>query len=133
MSEPAAFDELVAAARVAKGVLERVHLNQHYSGELTLNICRLDRVLARCEPLSAGALSSGELAERWGVSASTVRGYIEDGKLAAFDVGRGTVKRWRVTAPEALRFVAQRQNRALSMSAAAQVDRNRATRRDRPK
>jgi excisionase family DNA binding protein len=43
-------------------------------------------------------LTVAELAARWKLSRETLRGLIENGHLRAFDVGRGTVHRWRIPA-----------------------------------
>jgi len=96
---------------VAREALEvlRTHLPAQVMPEPAHSIAgRLEAALEAADPLTRLVLTTGDLAEQWQVSAQTVRGWIEDGELAAFNAGRGTVARWRVTVPEALRFARAR-------------------------
>lgn len=72
---------------------------------------RLANAIALAAPLAKRVWTASELADTWKVSVSLVRGWIEDGDLAAFNVGRGSVPHWRITGSEALRFADLRKKR----------------------
>lgn len=107
MSGLAELIGLVDAARSAKNLLERQLTGWPSTGERQQLIVRLDHAIAQAEPLVDAVLTVSQLAAQWNVSTVTVRGYIDDGQLDAFNVGRGTVARWRITVPAVLRFAAR--------------------------
>ena len=72
---------------------------------------RLAAAVALAAPLSKRVWTPRELADAWNVSVSTVRGWIEDGELEVFDVGRGSVPHWRIVNAEALRFAELRRKK----------------------
>jgi len=100
------LEDLATVAREAVEVL-RAHPDSFHEPAHSI-ADRLEAALVHAEPLTRLVLRTGDLAFSWQVSKATVRGWIEDGALAAFDAGRGTVPRWRVTVPEALRFARAR-------------------------
>jgi len=65
----------------------------------------------RAAPLADRVWTASELGLAWHVSVSTVRGWIDDGDLAVFNVGRGSVPHWRIDNAEALRFAEARRKR----------------------
>ena len=67
-------------------------------------VLKLELAIEAAEPLTDAILTPDELAETWRISAKTVRGWIEDGTLRAFDAARGTVPRWRIPAQAAIEF-----------------------------
>lgn len=106
MSGPPQVYDLVDASRHALGVL-RCPLITKRDAEVVGDL--LEAAIDAAEPLSSQVMTTGELGQAWRVSAETVRGWIEDGELEAFNAGRGTVARWRITTPAALRFASKRQ------------------------
>jgi hypothetical protein len=75
---------------------------------------KLEVALIAADPLTDAILTPDELADAWRISVKTVRGWIEDGKLRAFDAARGSVPRWRITAQAAIEFARDRTARKRS-------------------
>lgn len=71
-------------------------------------VTKLELALEAAAPLTDAILTPDELAESWRISVKTVRGWIEDGTLRAFDAARGSVPRWRITAQAAIEFARDR-------------------------
>lgn len=102
--------DLVGAAREAAELLKQlVDKDRDLIGPTQ---ARLDQAIALAAPLSKEIMTPGQLAEEWHVNVSTVRGWIEDGDLEAFDAGRGSIARWRILRPNILRFAELRANRS---------------------
>lgn len=115
----ARIDELRWQDRSADGLAEQV-LNEAYQISIDL---RLPKCAAACEgPAVIGLLeclnaipranvfSPGEIAGQLGVSANTVRGWINSGQLNASNVATpGKRPRWRVKGEELDAFLEKRQ------------------------
>ncbi len=94
--------DLLGAAREAADLLEQLAADH---GDLVSSTrSRLAQAIALAAPLAKRVWTPAELAAAWHVSVSTVRGWIEDGDLEVFNVGRGSVPHWRIVNAEALRF-----------------------------
>ena len=103
--------DLIGAAREASQLLSV--LSHDGCDAIVPTLVRLDRAIALSAPLAKPVWQPSELAAAWHVSVSTVRGWIDDGELPAFNVGRGSVPHWRITQADALRFAeARAKNRA---------------------
>ncbi len=97
--------DLMGAAREAADLLADLAIEHGVPPELVGSTQhRLANAIALAAPLAKRVWTASELADTWKVSVSLVRGWIDDGDLAAFNVGRGTVPHWRITGSEALRF-----------------------------
>lgn len=104
--------DLVVAARAAADLLAEIALGVDVQAEIAdQHARRLTRAIAASAPLSERVWKVAELASEWGVSVTTVRGWIDDGDLEVFNVGRGTVPHWRIVNAEALRFAEARRKR----------------------
>lgn len=77
----------------------------------TAQASRLSQAIVLSAPLAHRVWTASELGEHLHVSAATVRGWIDDGVLSAFNVGRGSVPHWRITDIEALRFAEARRKK----------------------
>ena len=105
--------DLILAAREAADLLAEVALGADVQTEIAAGHSRrLTEAIAASAPLTLRVWRARELAQHWGVSVTTVRGWIEDGDLEVFNVGRGTVPHWRIVNAEALRFAETRRKRA---------------------
>ncbi len=106
MNEPLDPYDLIGAAREAADLLKEL-ADQH--GDLIGSThARLNAAIALAATLSKKVWTPSELAEKFSVNASTVRGWIEDGELEAFNAGRGTIAHWRILDADVLRFAARR-------------------------
>ena len=107
--------DLVGVAREAAdlladiALLEDVDVAQQAAADQIAR--RLTNAIAANAPLLQRVWTVNGLAEAWRVSAETVRGWIDDGDLEVFNVGRGTVPHWRIVNVEALRFADARRKR----------------------
>lgn len=108
------LERLVREAREALAVLRGAGQRCLVDTEPVSDVAeRLERALEAVEPIAGKVMTCGALARLWDVSPSTVRGWIEDGVMpGAFNAGRGTVARWRIPIPVALRFAQVRQKRS---------------------
>ena len=112
MTDPADPYNLLGAARAAADLLDEMHSSEGARyGQYEATRKRLAEAIALAAPLAKRVWTPAELAAAWQVSVSTVRGWIDDGELEAFNVGRGSVPHWRVLNAGALRFAELRRAR----------------------
>ncbi len=98
--------DLLGAARQAAEVLGDLAATQ--ADVVGPTWARLATAISLAAPLAKKVWTPTEIADRFRVNVSTVRGWIDDGELEAFNAGRGTVKHWRVVESAVLRFAEER-------------------------
>ena len=104
--------DLLGAAREAADLLEE--LAPGHADLISSTQSRLEAAIGLAAPLAKRVWTPRELASAWQVSVSTVRGWIDDGELQVFNVGRGSVPHWRIVNAEALRFAELRRKKGRS-------------------
>ena len=100
--------DLVDAAREAAELLEQ--LADQHRDLIGPTHARLAHAIALAAPLSEQILKPTELAAWWQVDVSTVRRWIRDGDLEAFNVGHRTKAHWRILRRNAVKFAELRGN-----------------------